>query len=91
VRFELRGLAPDVEKHVAQEVFGQGLVAYEAQQPAVQRNPMAHKKGLQGELIAGCDPPDQHFVRGNFPCRGILRPRGGRSRPDKGDSHGYPL
>jgi hypothetical protein len=40
---------------------------------------MAHKKGLHGELIAACDPPDQHFVRGNFPCRGMLRPRGGRS------------
>jgi len=52
---------------------------------------MAHKKGLHGELIAACDPPDQHFVRGNFPCRGMLRPLGGRSRPDKGDSHGYPL
>src|SRR5438874_7283451 len=32
---ELRGVAPDVEKHVTQEVFGQGLVAYETQQPAV--------------------------------------------------------
>jgi hypothetical protein len=52
---------------------------------------MAHKKGLHGELIAACDPPDQHFVRGNFPCCGMLRPRDGRSRPDKGDSHGYPL
>ena len=59
-------MAPDVEKHVAQEVFGQGLVAYEAQQPALQRNSMAHKKGLHGELIAACDPPDQHFVGGSF-------------------------
>jgi hypothetical protein len=31
---------------------------------------------LHGELIAACDPPDQHFVRGNFLCCGMLRQRG---------------
>jgi hypothetical protein len=38
---------------------------------------MARKKDLHGELIAACDPPDQHFVRGNFLCYGMFRQRGG--------------
>jgi hypothetical protein len=52
---------------------------------------MARKKDLHGELIAACDLPNQHFVRGNFLCYGMFRQRGGRFRPDKGDNHGYPL
>jgi hypothetical protein len=48
-------LAPDVQKHVAQEVFRQGLVARETQEPAMQRNSMPAKKRSHGELIAASD------------------------------------
>jgi hypothetical protein len=56
-------LAPDVEKHVAQEIFGQRLVVHDTQQPAVYRHAMPREQRSHRELIAAGDPPDQRFVR----------------------------
>jgi hypothetical protein len=87
----LGGLAPDVEEHVAQEIFRQGLVAHDAQQPAIERHPMAGEQREHGELVAVGDPADEDVIRGNFAS---LRRHGGgrtrRSRSGKGNRHGYP-
>ena len=60
------GLAPDVEEHVAQEIFGQRFVVNQSQQPAIQRDPVPTEQGAHGELVAAGDPHDQRLVGRSF-------------------------
>jgi hypothetical protein len=45
-------LPPHVKKHVAQQVFGDRLIADEAQKPAIDVGAMPDEKGLHREAIA---------------------------------------
>jgi hypothetical protein len=55
-------LPPHVQKNVAQEVFGQGLITHESQEPAIERDAMPAEKRSHRQLVAAGDPSDQHFV-----------------------------
>jgi hypothetical protein len=50
--------APDIEEDIAQEVVGEGFIAHQTQQPAVDRQAMPRKQRSHGKLIAVCDPSD---------------------------------
>jgi hypothetical protein len=56
------GLTPHVKKHIAQQVFGDRLIADEAQKPAIDVGAIPVEKGLHREAITSGNPRDQHLI-----------------------------
>ncbi len=60
--FELAGGAPHVQKHLADEVFGQGGVAHHTQHEAVNPDVMTGIKHMHRRAAALGDTPEQHLI-----------------------------
>ena len=86
--FKAASLLPHVEKHVAQKIFGDGLIADEPEQPTVNGGAMPGEQHLHGELVARCDALNQH-LNGGVGSRGARKHcPGERSRAGQCDRHG---
>jgi len=88
-RLEGGGLPPNVEEHVAKQIFGKRLIIDEAQQPSIDGDTVTREQRPHRQSITCGDSLDQLLVRKGFPER-RLSARGG-SHIKTGCRHGYPL
>src|SRR5262245_60744015 len=85
------GLPPNVEEHLAEQIFRKSLFVHETEKPPVNCDAMTCEYRLHREPIPCRDPLDQSCIGRIFACRCLRAHSSSSTRMGGSDTHRDPL